>query len=346
MITAARFPWLACFLRRDTGKLCTPRFGIRRYKQFCNLDQVLDCTTIRPAGDQNHVRPEFADALDLLEVFPAIINSDFLREVDFFTGAFPANRGNVLSSVLDMKLIDGNPDKMVYRTTIGASEFGASLSGPIGEKTTMLFSARRSYLDLIFKAAGFGFVPESIKNRGQLKQILDPDIVLFAEIGDRPIGFSMALPDINQALRPLRGRLFPLGWLRLLRNLKKIDAIRVTLMGVLKEYRHLGIDLAFYKMTAENAYRHGITKAEMSWILESNEPMNRVLRHINARVTKTYAIQAGRELRVIVGAEKVSDKDTESLSFEIARKIQNEMTYPGQIKITVIRETRAVNYAK
>ena len=61
---------------------------------------------------------------------------------------------------------------------------------------------------------------------------------------------------------------------------------------------------------------------------------------------KTYAIQAGRELRVIVGAEKVSDKDAEELSFEIARKIQNEMTYPGQIKITVIRETRAVNYAK
>jgi len=63
-------------------------------------------------------------------------------------------------------------------------------------------------------------------------------------------------------------------------------------------------------------------------------------------VTKTYAIQAGRELRVIVGADKVSDQDTESLSVEIARKIQNEMTYPGQIKITVIRETRAVNYAK
>jgi ribonuclease Y len=63
-------------------------------------------------------------------------------------------------------------------------------------------------------------------------------------------------------------------------------------------------------------------------------------------VTKSYAIQAGRELRVIVGADKVSDKDTENLSFEIARKIQDEMTYPGQIKITVIRETRAVNYAK
>ncbi|HAX94386.1 MAG TPA: ribonuclease Y [Bacteroidales bacterium] len=63
-------------------------------------------------------------------------------------------------------------------------------------------------------------------------------------------------------------------------------------------------------------------------------------------VMKTYAIQAGRELRVIVGAEKVTDKEAENLSFEIARKIQNDMTYPGQIKITVIRETRAVNYAK
>ena len=63
-------------------------------------------------------------------------------------------------------------------------------------------------------------------------------------------------------------------------------------------------------------------------------------------VTKTYAIQAGRELRVIVGADKISDKETEELSTEIAKKIQDEMTYPGQVKITVIRETRAVSYAK
>jgi len=63
-------------------------------------------------------------------------------------------------------------------------------------------------------------------------------------------------------------------------------------------------------------------------------------------VLKTYAIQAGRELRVIVGAEKTSDKEAEELSYEIARKIQTEMTYPGQVKITVIRETRAISYAK
>lgn len=63
-------------------------------------------------------------------------------------------------------------------------------------------------------------------------------------------------------------------------------------------------------------------------------------------VVKTYAIQAGRELRVIVGAEKVSDNDADKISYELSRKIQEEMTYPGQIKITVIRETRAISYAK
>lgn len=63
-------------------------------------------------------------------------------------------------------------------------------------------------------------------------------------------------------------------------------------------------------------------------------------------VVKTYAIQAGRELRVIVGAEKVSDAEANKLSYDLSRQIQSEMTYPGQIKVTVIRETRAVNYAK
>ncbi|MBO7213713.1 MAG: ribonuclease Y, partial [Rikenellaceae bacterium] len=63
-------------------------------------------------------------------------------------------------------------------------------------------------------------------------------------------------------------------------------------------------------------------------------------------VMKTYAIQAGRELRVIVGSEKLTDQEAEMLSHDIAKKIQDEMTYPGQVKITVIRETRSISYAK
>ena len=63
-------------------------------------------------------------------------------------------------------------------------------------------------------------------------------------------------------------------------------------------------------------------------------------------VVKTYAIQAGRELRVIVGADKVTDQDADRIAYDLSKQIQNEMTYPGQVKITVIRESRSVAFAK
>ena len=88
-----------------------------------------------------------------------IINTDFLREVDFYSGAFPASRGNSLSSVIDMKLIDGNPDRLVYRATLGASEMALSVNGPLSEKTSVLFSVRRSYLQFLFGVIGLPFLP-------------------------------------------------------------------------------------------------------------------------------------------------------------------------------------------
>jgi len=88
-----------------------------------------------------------------------IINTDFLRDVDFYSGAFPASKGNTLSSVIDMKLIDGNPDRMVYRATLGASETAFSLNGPVSDKTNVLFSIRRSYLQFLFSAIGLPFLP-------------------------------------------------------------------------------------------------------------------------------------------------------------------------------------------
>ncbi|MBN1769398.1 MAG: ribonuclease Y [Prolixibacteraceae bacterium] len=85
-------------------------------------------------------------------------------------------------------------------------------------------------------------------------------------------------------------------------------------------------------------------EAVESYIKRLNELENLALSYPG--VSKTYAIQAGRELRVIVGSDKISDAESEQLSYDIAKKIQDEMTYPGQVKITVIRETRAVSYAK
>lgn len=88
-----------------------------------------------------------------------MINVDFIREVDLYTGAFPANRGNTLSSVMEMKLREGRKDRLGATATIGSSDLGITLEGPIGEKTTFLASARQSYLQFLFKQLGLPFLP-------------------------------------------------------------------------------------------------------------------------------------------------------------------------------------------
>ena len=88
-----------------------------------------------------------------------IINPDFIREVDFYSAAYPASRGNALSSVLDFKLQDGNKEKFSLRGVIGASDIGLSINGPAGEKTTYQVSVRRSYLQFLFDMIGLPFLP-------------------------------------------------------------------------------------------------------------------------------------------------------------------------------------------
>ncbi len=88
-----------------------------------------------------------------------IINADFLREVNFYSGAFPANRGNALSGVLEFNQVDGNSERLKFQGTLGASEVAATLDGPLGEKTTFIFSARRSYLQLLFSVLELPFLP-------------------------------------------------------------------------------------------------------------------------------------------------------------------------------------------
>ncbi len=96
-----------------------------------------------------------------------MINVNFIREVDFYSGAFPANRGNTLSSVFDFKQKDGNSEKLVTTATLGSSDLGITLDGPIGKKTTFIASARRSYLGWLFKLLELPFLP--IYNDAQFK---------------------------------------------------------------------------------------------------------------------------------------------------------------------------------
>lgn len=99
----------------------------------------------------------------------SIVNADLIREITFYTGAFPANRSGALSSVLDFRLKDGNPDKQTFKATIGASEVSLSGTGHLSDRTTYLFSVRQSYLQLLFKALGLPFLPNFIDGQFKVK---------------------------------------------------------------------------------------------------------------------------------------------------------------------------------
>lgn len=88
-----------------------------------------------------------------------IINADFIREVEFYSGAFPANKGNALSSILEMKQVDGNKDKLKFKGAVGASDLALTLDGPVTDNTTFIMSGRRSYLRFLFSALGLPFLP-------------------------------------------------------------------------------------------------------------------------------------------------------------------------------------------
>ena len=103
----------------------------------------------------------------------SILNSDLIREISFYTGSFPAHRGGALSSVMDIALIDGNPEKQVFKGTVGASEVGVSASGHFGSRTTYIASVRQSYLQLLFKLLGLPMLPNYIDGQFKIKTKLD-----------------------------------------------------------------------------------------------------------------------------------------------------------------------------
>jgi hypothetical protein len=102
-----------------------------------------------------------------------IINVDFIRDLEFYSGAFPADRGNALSSVLEFSQIDGNKDKFSARLTLGSSDLGITLNGPVTKNSTLLFSIRRSYLEFLFTLLKLPFLPSY--NDYQLKYKIDLD---------------------------------------------------------------------------------------------------------------------------------------------------------------------------
>lgn len=113
-----------------------------------------------------------------------LLNVNFIKEVNFYTGAFPVNYANGLSSVLDFRQMDGNANKAKYRFTLGSSDVGFTADGPIGKKTTYIFSARQSYLQGLFSVLGLPFLPNFIDYQAKVKvKLNEKDDISFLMVG-------------------------------------------------------------------------------------------------------------------------------------------------------------------
>jgi hypothetical protein len=142
----------------------------------------------------------------------------------------------------------------------------------------------------------WGFVPlteEEVRHYAKdLEPILDENWAMVAERKDtgEVVGAALTLPDYNQVLAKLNGRLLPFGWLTALRERKKIDAVRVIVLGVKSDYRHTGVAARFYQMHFDAAERTPQKGGEMGWTLEINEPMNRAMEGMGGEIKRRYRV--------------------------------------------------------
>ena len=140
----------------------------------------------------------------------------------------------------------------------------------------------------------WGFVPwtdAEIKHMARnLVRFADPDLVLFAELDGRPVGFAFGLPNLNEALAKINGRLFPFGFLKVLTARKKIKGVRAPAFGVVPEVMHTGLAYLLYDRFEKALLAKGFEWAELSWQLEDNEAINRFAASIGAGIYKKYRI--------------------------------------------------------
>ncbi len=140
----------------------------------------------------------------------------------------------------------------------------------------------------------WGFVPWSDEEftdlASKLKILIIPQMVIIAEVAGSPVGMLISVPDYNYVLKKLNGRLFPFGIFKFLYYRKKIDSLRLMIMGVIKEYRHKGIEAVMYEKGLKNALKIGYKHCELSWVLENNVMTKRSAEMMKGRIYKKYAI--------------------------------------------------------
>jgi GNAT superfamily N-acetyltransferase len=140
----------------------------------------------------------------------------------------------------------------------------------------------------------WGFVPiteEEVRFQAKnLKPVLDENWAMIAEKDSEVVGAALTLPDVDQALTRMNGRLLPVGWIHFLRRKRYIDRLRVFALGVLPEHQHLGVAAALYERHLQSAEKFGPRGGHMGWILETNKPMNRAMEGMGGKVVQRYRI--------------------------------------------------------
>lgn len=202
---------------------------------------------------------------------------------------------------IDLLCYELIPEKMDYKLIKLGTELEERLRkrGYLIRKINMKnFNAELNQFLPIYNqswAENTGFVPMTLREVKQiaqdLKPIVDPDFIYFAEKNGKPVGVSITIPNLNDIQKTIKkGRLFPTGIFKIFLGMKKIKTVRVLALGTLQEYRKLGIDVCFYVRNLMTAKQKGIKRAEASWILENNVAMNRALEHIGGKVYRKYRI--------------------------------------------------------
>jgi len=248
-----------------------------------------------------------------------IINVDFIREVDFYSGAFPAKYGNAMSSILDLSQKEGNKDKTSFRGSVGATDLALTLDGPLSSNTTYIVSVRRSYLQFLFDVIGLPFLPTYSDYQFKVKtQINDKSSLTFVGLG------ALDQFRLNLGLEnPSESQAYILGFLPVNEQWNYMTGVNY------KVFRKKSVD-NFYlsrNMLNNRSYKFKDNNEDSLQLLDyvSQEIENK-FRYENSREVKGYSITAGAGVEY----DKYNNATVQQIVFGT---ILNEINYQSSLKL-------------
>jgi len=212
-----------------------------------------------------------------------IENYGYVKEHDLY--AFYVS-DEIISDQKIMSRLKRLTDLIIHKEGISFRNFNTKDFKNEVERIRVLFND--------YMSDNWGFVPLSKKEfdfiAQSLKPVLVKELAIFAEINGETVGCSIALPDLNQVIKKMNGKLFPFGLLKFILNKNNITDLRVMLMGISKPYRKRGLEAVFYYQTITQGVKKGFTGAELSWVSETNLAMIRELENLHAKLYKRYRV--------------------------------------------------------